>query len=375
MNVGVATIPNDPMALTRAWLTAALLDVGTIRDSVVTALRTEIIGADRGFTGQVARVELTCDRPEPEQPSTLIAKFPLAERPDSNFRETRQASPQQLQSYWDRCARELRFYRQLAGSAGFTPRVYGAWDDAVNWRMLLLLEDLSASYPGDVLEGCTVAQAAEVIERIAPFHARWWGRTGESDLAWLPHWGSQSQVMVERFRQRLPLVLERYELQLPASLRQMASDLPDQFEASLAALMNRPTTIIHGDLHLDNLMFSDERGVVVLDWQGVSAGPSVADLCQFIVGSLSVADRRTAEMDLLRQYHDLLTTNGVEEYPLDDLVADYQRALVWQLAGIVGWLARVDPATLAGRERALVEALLEPGLVFAGYVDHLMRDA
>jgi hypothetical protein len=71
-----------------------------------------------------------------------------------------------------------------------------------------------------------------------------------------------------------------------------------------------------------------------------------------------------------------LVAAGAGDYPLDDLIADYRRSLVWQFAGITGWLARVDLSTLAGRERAFVEALFTPGQVFAACADHaedLMR--
>jgi hypothetical protein len=94
------------------------------------------------------------------------------------------------------------------------------------------------------------------------------------------------------------------------------------------------------------------------------------DLGLFIVSSLSVADRRAAEMDLLARYHRALVAGGVGNYSLDDLIADYRRSLVWQLAGITGWLARVDLASLEGRERAFVEALFDPGQVVAACRDH-----
>jgi aminoglycoside phosphotransferase (APT) family kinase protein len=134
--------------------------------------------------------------------------------------------------------------------------------------------------------------------------------------------------------------------------------------------MQRPATIIHGDLHLDNLIFTSDAGPVLLDWQGVAAGPAIADLGLFLVGALLVADRRVAETDLLARHYQRLVESGVKGYALDDLVADYHRSLVWQLAGITGWLARVDLASLAGRERALVEALFTPGQVITACADH-----
>ncbi len=90
----------------------------------------------------------------------------------------------------------------------------------------------------------------------------------------------------------------------------------------------------------------------------------------FLTGSLSVADRRSFEVELLVQYHHRLTSYGVTTYAFDELLNDYRLALLWQLAGTVGWLARAELATLEGRERALVEAIFSHGKVFCAVEDH-----
>jgi hypothetical protein len=51
------------------------------------------------------------------------------------------------------------------------------------------------------------------------------------------------------------------------------------------------------------------------------------------------------------------------------LLDNYRLALLRQLAGTIGWRARVDLAALAGRERALVEAMSLPGRLFAALED------
>jgi len=232
--------------------------------------------------------------------------------------------------------------------------------------MLLLLEDLSAGELGDALLGCTVERAAGVIDRLAAFHAHWWGRANHG---WLPSWVGDPAERAARFRRQLDIVLDRYGERFPPVFAELARELANGYEPILRALAVSPTTVIHGDLHLDNLIFTGD-GVVLLDSQGVAVGPAIVDLGLFIVSSLSVADRRAAEMDLLARYHRALVAGGVGNYSLDDLIADYRRSLVWQLAGITGWLARVELMSLEGRERAFVEALFDPGQVVAACRDH-----
>jgi thiamine kinase-like enzyme len=174
-------------------------------------------------------------------------------------------------------------------------------------------------------------------------------------------------------QQQIDPVLDRYRDRFPAGIACLSRNLAAGYTQVLDVLTKRPATIIHGDLHLDNLIFTDDAGPILLDWQGIATGPAIVDLGLFLVGSLSVEDRRDTEMGLLARYHRRLRASGVEEYTFDDLVADYYRSLVWQLAGITGWLARVDLASLVGRERALVDALFAPGQLFAACADHADR--
>ncbi len=366
-------IPAHPGGVSPQWLTIPLRSEGIIRVGSVASFNFEIIGSDRGFTGTVARLHLSYDQPEPGAPATLVAKFPLVRPQESGYRAAHTASTEQSRRYWERCAREIQLYRQFANGCAITPHVYGTWMDPATQRMLLLLEDLSDGEPGDALLGCSIEQARLVVDRLAPLHARWWQQTDQSSLEWLPRWGDDSQLLAVRFRQILEVVLDRYGTRIPASIARLAREVVDGYEPLLRTLASRPRTIVHGDLHLDNLFFIGESGVRLLDWQGVVAGPAVIDLGVFLVGSLSVADRRKAEMDLLAQYHRRLIANGVRDYRLDELIADYHRSLIWQLAGIVGWLARADLASLAGRERALVEAIFTPGQVLAACIDHVDR--
>ncbi len=121
--------PSGPQEITTTWLTEALRASGTIDTSVVERVTSEVIGADRGFTGVVARVTIGYDRPEPGRPGTLIAKFPLAPRDASTYRDGQQSSPEQARRYWQRCAREVRFYHDVAPHVAAAPRAYAAVAD------------------------------------------------------------------------------------------------------------------------------------------------------------------------------------------------------------------------------------------------------
>ena len=39
---------------------------------------------------------------------------------------------------------------------------------------------------------------------------------------------------------------------------------------------------------------------MVIDWQGIGRGPGIYDLCYYLGGSLTIDDRRTREIALVR---------------------------------------------------------------------------
>jgi hypothetical protein len=93
------------------------------------------------------------------------------------------------------------------------------------------------------------------------------------------------------------------------------------------------------------------------------------DLALFLVGSLSVDDRRGAEGELLDGYVSLLARHGVQGYKVQDLGIDCGLALLALLAGTVGWLTRLNRSELTDRERALQHAALADGRLVAALLD------
>lgn len=73
------------------------------------------------------------------------------------------------------------------------------------------------------------------------------------------------------------------------------------------------------------------------DWQGVCIAPPMDDVAYFIGGSLSVADRRTHERDLLKLYLDAAAAAGGPPVDADAAWLDYRRhhlhGFLWSLTG------------------------------------------
>ena len=250
----------------------------------------------------------------------------------------------------DDAAREERFYREVG--VDFAPRFLGA----VNG--LLLLEDVGGRQ-GDVLAGCSVEEAELVLERVARFHAAHrGGREG------FPRWGRDPHARQERHASRVDAFIERYGAQLPAVVVGLADALRTQLASVLAELAATSPALIHGDLHLDNVLFdAGDRPVVVLDWQHAATGPAAWDVALFLYGSLAPDDRRSVEDEVMAQCARELGCSPRE------LRRDCALALLVQLAGLIGWLSRAPSSDAGPRELAVRERALADGRLIAALAD------
>ncbi len=291
-----------------AWLTGALAQVGDPRAACVSSLRVERIGIGYGLDGTLARVTTTGPQGEP---GTFVAKW---------------------------CRHEIgvaeaRFYREIAPhlDIGLTRLVAGYADEQ---GALLLLEDVAPARQGDAIVGATPEEALGVVEAIASFHARFWGRDGEAAVAWLPRWGRDVAGVAGRTRDNVPRFVARFESRLSRAVLAAVERLPQTLLEAHAVHAEAPATLLHGDLHLDNVLFRGDGSPVVIDWATASRGPGAVDLVRFLVEGLTLASRRALEPSLRRHYVESLRKRGIH-YDASHLDAHIVAALHTLLAGAV----------------------------------------
>jgi aminoglycoside/choline kinase family phosphotransferase len=349
------TIPiaDAPDALTPTWLTIALTESGVLDGTRVVDATFESIG-----TGQMCdcvRLEILYDRPT-NSPSTIVAKLPAAD-------ETSRATAKALRSYEN----EVRFYQQLAPELPIrTPQAYYADIDVGSASFVLLLEDLAPARQGDQLRGCSPAQALIALQELVKLHAARWGDQTLVDIEWLHGDKTANQQFLAAF---LPGLWEgfrnRYATDLSDDVMHAGTILFSKIDAYLMA-DSGPSTVVHGDYRLDNLLFDPAPGgvpVAVVDWQMCTDGPAMNDVAYFIGAGLGVDDRRSAEADLVHAYHAGLSAAGISDYAFDQCWHQYRRGawsgLIMAVAAsmLVERTARGDQMFLTMAERHSRHAL------------------
>ena len=242
--------------------------------------------------GRIARVRLGYAAPGCN-PTSLIVKF--------------QARP----SDW-----EAQIYRLLSEADELpVPHLFGAFEHGT-----LVMEDLGHGQHGSQVSGCTVPQARDVLAILAKIHGHFWGDPCVPSMA------------PSKFAMVIDVNMAQCWAPFQRRYGAMLGDVADAFvwmwrhaEAVAAHRLSEPATLFHGDVHAENLLFGEAGTLpVLIDWQLASRGLAANDVSFFLVKSLSVADRRATETQLLANYYASLLEHVQHDYGFDRLTLDYR---------------------------------------------------
>jgi hypothetical protein len=324
--------------ITARWMERAFAAGGAVTPQRI-AIEPRIAPIGHGTSGMTAQVHLGYNVGTITAPTDVIAKFGRAKGVSPGL------SPGE---------RELLTYRLLCNDATFRkPRLWFGERDETGLTNLVL-EDLSSkTRPGDQIAGCSIDEARAVVSELAAFHAAFWG--GEEALA--------SEWLI-RHEQMLPLYEAGADKIGPWLGGRVAADdlaLVETFRSKARDwLAIRPSrrTLIHSDPRVDNMLFEDtDEGIAawIIVWQLPAAGDPQHDVAYFLSGSVSPADRRACERELVAEYAALIRRT-VPDYSDAEALESYRRNVVSGL-----WLTVIATAAIeqSAHNADLICALVE----------------
>lgn len=314
-------------AVEPAWLTEVLHDAGVL-DAAASVTE---VGRTTCGTGQLAdsyRFALSYDTPG-AGPSSLVGKFASED-------EASRAFGQQSGQYRN----EIRFYQELASDLAITvpTPVHAALADN-DTDFVLLMQDLTPARVVDQLEGCTVDEAALVMEQQGALHGSSWDSAALAGKEWLGGTVQGWVGITDGFAGTIEAFPEEFGAEEDVAEAAKLVGLADGWRR----VLTQPRCLWHNDLRADNVLF-DARGgevpIAVLDWQGVTYGFGVIDVAYFIATSLTTEDRRAHERDLVATYHSALLAQGVEGYSAEQCWEDVRMLAIHPLqTGVFGLTA------------------------------------
>jgi hypothetical protein len=294
-------------------------------------------------------------------PASLVAKFAAAP-----------GATRSLAERFDLYQREAEFYRHLASRCPTpAPRLYFASKPGEPFA--LLLEDLEHAREIDLLTGCSLDQAANVVSMLAETHARFWNEPALAAHSWLP--SPNHDVIIDLIAESSAGSWARFRADFGAHMPEALVRLGNRTardRSVLDRLSDAPWTLVHGDMRAHNIMFDPsmpDQPLAVIDWQTAMRARGPVDVASLFVSSLTPGDRRIAEAELLPAYHAALVARGVDGYAYDECWRDYRLATINQFSQVIALYAlidvneKIDDDVTASTGERLVAALVELDLV------------
>ncbi len=302
----MAAFPDHPDKFDSDWLAQKL----GAPSGVLRGWTTHPVGS--GQVGDSYRLVLDWKEPV-SYPATLIAKCPAA---DPKSRKTAHS----LHNY----EVEVRWYEHFAARAKIrTPYCYFTAIDESSADFVLLMEDVKPATQGDQLTGGTVEQVKLALSEIAHLHRFRWDDPSLAGIGWLNYGKSNREVVRDFVPRCFPEWRERYTGRIDEDILEMGVALIDRLDAYLA---DRKThiAVTHGDLRLDNILFTDRKGrAIIVDWQTIAAGPPIGDVAYCVGTSFSDPKVRAREEEALVEHY--LSCLG-EDYNPEHAWRDYRRS-------------------------------------------------
>ena len=309
-------LPDSPEAMTTDWLNQALAGAREFADSRIVGFTVEPVGAGRGFTSKIARVQLTLAEPA-SAPASLVAKFSADTQAREFFR------PAYLH--------ESVFYQRFQAETPLrTPRCYHVAYDPERFCFVLLLEDLHHLEGGDQVAGTSDLRVEAAVRNLAHLHAHFWNHPTIREAVPPMEMGVDFADVRVLFREGLDELRrtqgDRYPRFLAAAEAMWQMISTPGYVPQRGQPVRGSYTLLHGDYRLDNMFFGDDS-MAVIDWV-VNVGKGGFDLGYFLYQSLTSEQLRTHGPALMKLYHQTLRERGVRDYSFRRLRADCEMSLV-----------------------------------------------
>jgi hypothetical protein len=273
-------------------------------------------------------------------PSSLVLKL-AAEN------ETNRAVSQQFNLY----LKEVSYYKDLAPrTTARSPRIYASEiDDEHNF--FLLMEDVSSYRMGSQVEGATVEECELCIDFLINLHASFWNQL--NGISWLPNMSGSDNAknMALGCEAGWPQLQEIFGNFVPDNIEAERERYLEAVPRLQTQLDQHPTTLIHGDFRMDNMLFGqapEHDSLLVVDFQGPLKGNGIHDVAYLLSHSAKTEVRREHERNLIERYSSGLINAGVKDYSFEKAWNDYRTGVLYSWTVAVVIAGTMDPTNDRG---------------------------
>ncbi len=257
----------------------------------------------------------------------------------------------------DICELEARFYH-LARSWSDAPlpaTYFTDWDADGGGRGVVMMEDLGVADGqfGHSTHHLGVDGVAAGLESLATLHGATWGNAQLQRQAWLPVSMDNpvdSNGLLRMYNYiRVNLRRPEYQKLLPKWMYERPELFSHAFDelAAFELEQTSPSCLIHGDSHQGNSFSRADGERIWLDWQLARRGRPWRDIAYFMIGALTVEERRAEASRLVKVYREKLISLGAEGVLGQD--AAWEQLRRWPVWGMQTWMSNMDDWGQAGQ--------------------------
>ncbi|KAH7126519.1 kinase-like domain-containing protein [Dactylonectria estremocensis] len=221
------------------------------------------------------------------------------------------------------------------------------WAGADSQQGILVMDDLNHNgfTFGNPVEDWSLDRVMNGVEQLAALHAGTWGMS-MVEHPWLTP--AYEHVMIG--------LTMMWDDQVLGADRPPFPDAIKNRERTVAAMKKHYLTknpkficLLHGDPHTGNTYIDRAGNPHFLDWQTLHIGSAFHDFAYFVVGALSIEDRRTHEVSILNHYLETLARFGGPSFTSqdEDVIQEYHKSTT---AGL-GWV--LTPYDMQPKERVI----------------------
>jgi hypothetical protein len=234
------------------------------------------------------------------------------------------------------------------------PFPYHVLVDRAALDYVIVMEDVTrrGADPRDSTRPMSVDQVEHGVRDLARLHGRYWGLSPAShpQLEWLQTW-EPTEGWQEGLRARIPAGVTLATEVLPPAVSALSSEaFLRHWVRTVLTYRSGILTLLHADAHIGNTYVLPDDRVGFLDWQVCRRGNWSQDLAYFLVGSLTVEDRRAGEERLIDAYLDALQVPSGERPSREEVWLRYRASNAYGL-GI--WLSTLGSEGYQRREVSL----------------------
>ncbi|KAK3297419.1 kinase-like domain-containing protein [Chaetomium fimeti] len=236
--------------------------------------------------------------------------------------------------------REAEFFYHIAPTVPMRlPPVWYCGSDTVTGQGIVVFDDLKAAGCtfGNPLEAWPVERVRVGVEELALLHAKTWGAK-EEDFPWLKEGLSLREVILSLMTEPAwagRFLDEAAKPPVPDSMLDRERMIR-AFKTLWATTNQDHMCVAHGDTHIGNTFVTAAGEPGFLDWQGLHANSCIHDVTYFVVGALTVEDRRAHEVELFDHYLVKLHEAGGPKLERAAIWDDYRKhhlhGFAWALA-------------------------------------------